>query len=80
MERAGIPRNIAMGITGHRTESVYRRYDIVSDRDLKQAATKLETYIGEQRGENGNGHKTGTIAPENWLPEALPDCKLLKIW
>jgi len=77
MERAGIPRNIAMGITGHRTESVYLRYDIVSDRDLKQAATKLEGYLGEQR--TNNGHKTGTIAPENWFPAALPDCKLLNL-
>ena len=56
MERAGIPRNIAMGITGHRTESVYRRYDIVSDRDLKLAATKLEKYIDDQRPEIKNGH------------------------
>ena len=50
MERAGIPRNIAMSITGHRTESVYRRYDIVSDRD----------YIGAQRSEDQNGHSAGT--------------------
>ena len=61
MERAGIPRNIAMSITGHRTESVYRRYDIVSDRDLKQAATKLESYIGEKRTDTEDGHKTGTV-------------------
>jgi hypothetical protein len=49
MERAGIPRSVAMAISGHRTESVYRRYDIVSPRDLKLASAKLEAYIHEQQ-------------------------------
>jgi hypothetical protein len=26
MERAGVPRSVAMKITGHRMENVYRRY------------------------------------------------------
>jgi integrase len=47
MERAGIPRQVAMQISGHRTENVYRRYDIVSKRDLTNAASKLENYLGE---------------------------------
>ena len=34
MERAGIPRKIAMSISGHKRESVYRRYDIVSPQDF----------------------------------------------
>ena len=45
MERAGIPRNVAMGISGHTTEAVYRRYDIVSPRDLQLAAVRMETYL-----------------------------------
>jgi hypothetical protein len=50
MERAGIPRKVAMEISGHRTESVYRRYDIVSRRDLMIAGDKLERYLeNEQR-------------------------------
>jgi integrase len=48
MERAGIPRKVAMEISGHRTESVYRRYDIVNQRDLRIAAAKLETYLNSQ--------------------------------
>ena len=48
MERAGIPRNVAMEISGHRTESVYRRYDIVSKRDLMSAAEKLERYLEQE--------------------------------
>jgi integrase len=48
MERAGIPRKVAMAISGHRTESIYRRYDIVSGQDMKLAATKLDAYLKEQ--------------------------------
>ena len=48
MERAGIPRQVAMSITGHKTESVYQRYDIVSRADQKDAAQKLERYFGSQ--------------------------------
>lgn len=48
MERAGIPRNVAMQISGHRTESVYRRYDIVAATDLQSAAAKLAEYHRKQ--------------------------------
>lgn len=33
---------MAMKITGHKTEVVYRRYAIVSESDLADAARKLE--------------------------------------
>jgi len=33
--------SVAMKMTGHKTESVYRRYTIVSDGDLRDAAVKL---------------------------------------
>ena len=41
MEQAGVPRSVAMKLTGHRTENIYRRYAIVSDADLESAAQKL---------------------------------------
>ena len=41
VERAGVARSAAMKITGHKTESVYRRYAIVSDADLQEAGRKL---------------------------------------
>lgn len=47
MERAGIPRHVAMQISGHRTESVYRRYDIVVEVDIKAAGDKLAAYHKE---------------------------------
>ena len=45
LERAGVPRSIAMQLTGHKTEEVYRRYDIVDEADLRLGASQLEAYL-----------------------------------
>lgn len=50
LERAGVPRGVAMKLTGHKTESVYRRYDIVSEGDLDIAARLLEDFTGKVPG------------------------------
>lgn len=47
-----------MTITGHKTRSVFERYDIVSEGDLTDAARKLDAVT------KLTGTITGTVAPK----------------
>jgi integrase len=45
LSRAEVAEQIAMRITGHKTASMYPRYRIVNERDLREATQSLNGYL-----------------------------------
>jgi integrase len=55
MERRGLSRSVAMQLTGHKTEAVYRRYAITSEADLREGVDRLND-VGFAKGKRSSRH------------------------
>jgi integrase len=54
MVRRGVPERVAMKLTGHKTRSIFERYNIVSDGDLRTAGQQLSGLMHVSRQEAGS--------------------------
>ncbi len=61
-----------MKISGHKTESVFERYNITSQEDLREAARSLTRYL-----ETKNSHSTTKVAVAPASSENQPAVSLL---
>jgi hypothetical protein len=48
MIRAGVPPSVAMSISGHKTVSMFMRYNITSDADKIEALKKTAEHLASQ--------------------------------
>jgi len=53
--RSGVPERVAMSILGHKTRSIFDRYNITNENDLREAAVRVAALR--------NGEKMGKVAP-----------------
>jgi integrase len=59
LRRAGVPESLAMKITGHRTRSMYERYNIVDEEDIREVGRKAGQFHSKEEQSSKKVHKKG---------------------
>jgi hypothetical protein len=70
--RKGIPEKVGMLISGHKTDSVYRRYNIIDMEVMKTATAKIEEHQ-RQVVKAENSHRTATVGTEDGAGDGADD-------
>jgi integrase len=78
--RAGVPERVAMAISGHKSRSVFDRYNIVSESDLHEAARRLNLYVQSPENQaecDRDGDNLVTVEPKSEAQAQRDAAKLL---
>ncbi len=70
LERAGVPRSVAKKLTGHKTDSIYERYAITTERDLAEGVVKLASLDPPDR-------NAGSVPNQGRPPRELRDNRVV---
>jgi integrase len=72
--RAGVDRDTARHISGHKSDSVFSRYNIVSERDIMDAGKLLDVYNAKMLKEAtaaANSHSLATVGGFGYADETV---------
>jgi integrase len=71
--RAGVSESVVMKLSGHNTNQVFKRYNIVEDEDLKAAAKRINVAKGGSPVPSDKGSpSTPPRSPAETVPKAVP--------
>ena len=63
-----MPERVAMQLTGHLTRSVFERYNIVSDGDLRDAAARLDLARRDHKSDHSSAVANLSADPTRQIP------------
>ncbi len=82
LERAGVPRSVAMKMVGHKTEAIYRRYAIVDEAMMREGADKLAAWqqgqVGKEQGKvalSDAEYTSQTVDSTREVDPSTPHCQ-----